>query len=220
MDKLLADLLATATAPLMAALNRNSDNLERVIAGQEAAMAKLEGATGTTARKPRQTAAEKAAAASNEETTPSTDTPAATEQPLATGGTTHPLLSVGNAETKKIKNPKTGADEDTPTANYRASDFSRDQVKNEFIGWLGETDDADVRKDRSGFVAAVGQHFGVKQPFHPTDGLTDDEQRKQTLFFLRRKREGLAVDFGVDYDFDADPLADQTVADEEEDALG
>ncbi|MGN5375826.1 hypothetical protein [Sphingomonas hankookensis] len=243
MDKILAELLSTAGKPLIealdrhtAALTRQSDLTERVIAGQEAAMAKLEGGS-TGARKPRETAAEKkareaaeaaAATTGGADTAPSTSTPAAGEKPVTTTPAAepdpvHPLLASPNGEQVPVKNPKTGEMEDTPTANYRASDFSRDQVKNEFIGWLGDTTDADERKARAAFVAAIGQHFGVAKPFHPTEGLTDDDQRKQTLFFLRRKREGLAVDFSTDYDFDGDPLADQTVdaaEDEVEDALG
>ncbi len=232
MDELFAKLLGTAAAPLIEALNRNSDNLERVIAGQEAAMAKLEGATGgTSTRKPRQTAAEKKAAeeAAATPTPEASPAPAATPAPEpatapATAEPSHPLLAKPNGETAPVKNPKSGVTEDTPTANYRAADFSREQVKNEFIGWLGETDNADERKDRAAFVASIGQHFGVKKPFDPSEGLVDDEQRKQTLFFLRRKREGLKVDFAADYDFDADPLADQTQesesAEDDFDALG
>lgn len=208
MEELIAKLLATANAPLIEALNRNSDNLERVIAGQEAAMAKLEGATGTSTRRPRQTKAEKEAEAAAAASDGEIDAKPVEKTPEPK--TAHPLLAKPNGETAPVKNPKTGTNEDTPTANYRASDFSREQVKNEFIGWLGETDDPEVRKERAGFVGAIGQHFGVKQPFHPEDGLADDEQRKQTLFYLRRKREGLKVDFSTDYDFDADPLADQT----------
>lgn len=234
MEKLLAELMGSAAAPLIDALNRtiaafdrNSDNLERVIAGQEAAMAKLEGATGGTTRK-RRTAAEikadeAAAAAAAATDAPITGTTAAIEQPVTeTAPAVHPLLAAPNAETIKVKNAKTQVEEDTPTANYRAADFSRNQVKSEFIGWLGETTDLEVRKERAAFVTAVGQHFGVKQPFHPTDGLADDDARKQTLFYLRRKREGLNVDFAAEYDFDGDPLADQTVdaSEDDLDALG
>lgn len=220
MDKLLAELLGTVAAPLIEALNRNSDNLERVIAGQEAAMAKLEGATGgIAARAPRKTKAEKDAEAAAATTdTPSTSTPAAAEEPVAapTPEPAHPLLAAPNGETKK-----NGKGEDEPTANYRASDFSRDQVKNEFIGWLGETTDADARKERAGFVGAIGQHFGVTKPFDPTNGLPGDDARKQTLFFLRRKRDGLPVNFSQDYDFDlhhADPA--HGAEEEEIDPLG
>jgi hypothetical protein len=236
MEKILADLLSTAAAPLVAALTRNSDLLERVVAGQEAAMAKLEGVAGGAAKPTR------ARRATAEEKPPEpvvNDTPPVVEQgPTSTTVTgnavvdgsltvepataaTHVLLATPNAETVKVKNPKTGAEEDTPTAAYRASDFSRDQVKNEFIGWLGETTDMSERKTRSEFVTAIGQHFGVTKPFDPTNGLADDDARKQTLFFLRRKRAGLDVNFSADYDFDADPLAADNVADDSDiDPLG
>lgn len=224
-DKLIADHTA-ALAANTAAVEKNTEHLARVIAGQEAAMAKLEGGA---ARPKRESAAEKKAREAAEALAGSSTTDqggstqsAAPEEPA--GPDIHPLLVGAKHVTAKVVNPKTNAEEDTPTADYRAGDFSRDEVKNEFIGWLGETTDPEVRKERAQFVAAIGQHFGVKLPFHPTEGLTDDEQRKQTLFFLRRKREGLKVDFGAEYDFDGDPLADQSVegepATDDFDALG
>lgn len=209
-EALLTELITT-TASHTAALATNTAILECVVAGQEAAIARHDAGGGTTTRTTR---ARKAA----------TDTPPAgeaeqepaTEEPAVE---VHALLADANGATQK--NAK---GEDEPAAAYRAGAFTRDQVKNEFIGWLGETSDADVRKERAGFVGAIAQHFGVKLPFAPEGGLTDEEQFKQTLFYLRRKREGLKVDFAVDYDFDSDPLADQTLdgdaADDGLDALG
>lgn len=221
MEELLTKLLSTAFSPLIEALNRNSSNLERVIAGQEAAMAKLEtaagGATTRTRRSIKATDAVTTSDSANlgpngEDVVPETK-PAVTTAP-----TVHTLLASANGETKK--NAK---NEDEPTGNYRAGEFSRQEVKNEFIGWLGDTTDANERKARAAFVGEVAQHFGVQKPFDPTNGITDPEQLKQTLFFLRRKRDGLKVDFSADYDFDGDPLADQTLDVEpaaEEDPLG
>ena len=55
-DNMIANLL-TGVASLEAALKINSSHLERVIAGQEAAMAKLEGTKAPTTRASKATAA-------------------------------------------------------------------------------------------------------------------------------------------------------------------
>lgn len=202
-----------------AATEKNTGILEQVLAGQAAALAKLEG--GSSTRTTRKTAAEKKA---EEEAAKA----GAGAGGAPTGGNAgsntdtavpHPLLANPNGDTHKVKN-KDGVEEDAPTANFRAADFSRDQVKSEFVGWLGEVS-GDERKERQGFVKELGNHFGVAQIF-AADGGLDEEQRKQALFYLRRKREAMKVDFSADYNFDGDPLADLTPADEpeEEDALG
>ena len=55
-DKQITDLLA-GVASLEAALTKNTSYLERVVAGQEAAMAKLEGTKAPTTRASKTTAA-------------------------------------------------------------------------------------------------------------------------------------------------------------------
>ncbi len=229
-ETLLADLIASVSANTVAVL-ANNEHLTSVVAGQEAAMAKLDGASGgAVARKPRETAAAKAAREAAEVTaatgtgeaapvvTPADQQPVqpapVVEQAVTQAVTAHALLAKPNAEMKK--NAK---QEDEPTANYRASDFTRQEVKNEFIGWLGDTTEVDERKARAAFVGEVAQHFGVQKPFDPTSGISDPEQLKQTLFFLRRKREGLKVDFSADYNFDGDPLADQSTDAAEDDGM-
>lgn len=209
-DSKIAELLA-GVAALTTATQANTAILERVVAGQEAAIA-ANAAGGATARKPRTPAKGSAA-------TDADGSPAAGSSDNAAAGEPHVMLVAPNAET--AKNDK---GEDAPTTNYRAADFSRQEVKNEFIGWLGGTTDIDERKARAAFVGVIAEHFGVKQPFHPELGIQDEDQLKQTLFFLRRKREGLKVDFSADYNFEGDPLADQTVegdaGDDTMDALG
>ena len=204
-EALLTDLIA-GVSRLAVATETNSAHLERVIAGQEAAMAKLEGgAVSGTTRKPRQPKAADTPAAEPAAAVESTPTTAAAAE------TPHPLLAAANPEKAPKKNPRSGVTEDAPTKNYRAGDFSRDEVKNEFLGWLGENPDADEIKARQAFVVELGNYFGVKQVF--ADGALDEEQRKQALFYLRRKREGLKADFSAEYDFDGDPLADQSTDD-------
>ena len=185
---------------LTEATEKNTAVLERVLAGQEAALAKLDqqSAGKTSTRTPRATkAAEEPAAA--------TTTPAA---PAAAEQTVHPLLADAN--------PAMNGDQ--PTPDFRAGDFSAGQVKSEFVGYMNSFTDPEERKATAGaFVAALGQNFGVKLPFHPTEGLRDDEQRKQALYYLRLKRAGHTVDFNAEYDFDG-PVPEAVEA--EEDMLG
>lgn len=223
MDKLIADLMSGVSA-LTEATMRNNELLERVVAGQEAAMAKLEGGAAAP-RKPRETAAEKKtreAAEAAAAATGTTENPPAVEQvrDAPPPENVHPLLAAANGEKAPKVNARTQKTEDVPTGNYRAADFSRDEVKNEFIGWLGEKPEVDEIKARQAFVQELGAHFGVKQVF--ADGALDEEQRKQALFYLRRKREGLKADFSADYNFDGDPLDDQSADGEDDgfDALG
>lgn len=214
LDGTVASVLAAIEANT-AAVNQNNALLERVVAGQTEALAKIgDGKPATAARKPRQTAAEKAAA----------EAAGGDEQQQAAAEADVPsnfmLETASNNETVETeKGP-------SPTAAWRASDFSEAQVKGEFAGWISETTDPEARKERTDFVVAIAQHFGVKTPFG-ANGVQDDEQRKQLLFFLRRKREGVAVDFSADYDFEGDPLqgsdgAGEPAADEDDgiDALG
>lgn len=189
---------------LTAALAANSALLERVVAGQQEALAKVEaGSAGTggtrTRRKP-----------ASEETPPVAAEEPASKPAAPAAPAVHPLLATPNGEVKKSDKG------DVPTANYRAGTFGLQDVKNEFIGWMAEAAKPEDLTDRRDFVVALGNHFGVPNKLlHPTDGLKDEEQIKQALFYLRRKREGLKVDLGADYDFDGDPLADQSTDDDE-----
>jgi hypothetical protein len=206
------EMLLNGMADLTKALNLVAGNQERLIAGQAAAMEKLEGgATATSGRKPRGSSSS------------SSSKPAEAAEPVVaapvveTKPAVHVLLASPNASTKK--NAK---GEDEATGAYRAAAFTREELKNETIGWLGDTTDAAERKARMEFVKAMADHFGVKQLLAADGGISEPEQFKQALFYLRRKRAGLAVNFSQDYDFDADPLADTTPepAAEDVDALG
>ncbi len=188
-DEVIAALTANTNATAA-----NTAILERVVAGQESALAKL-GADAPRAK--RETAAEKKAREAAEKAAGGATTGNGTI-PAADGPVM--LTTPANNETKL--NDK---QQQEPTPAWRASDFSEAQVKGEFIGWLGDTSDADERKARAAFIASIAQNFGVAKPFGP-EGMKDDEQRQQALFYLRRHREGVPVDFAADYDFDDDPL--------------
>ena len=175
--------IETLITDLIAALNRNSDNQDRLIAGQEAAMAKLEGATATT-RKPRATKADAAepaelAAAGNSEPE---SAPAATEMPAA------------------------AADSASDAAVFTPNDLKVVATK-----WRNSTEDADVHATQNAFLKSIAEHFGSPKLSGP-DCTFDSDQVKQAIFFVKRKSGGLTVDFGADYDFDGSPKQETAAA--------
>lgn len=174
----------------IAALDRNSDLLERVIAGQEAALAKLgEAPKASTGR------GKKAAEA-----------PAASEQPAAA-----PLAAEQPASDPPAEKPAAPSSE-APT---------QDKLKEVALAWRNENPDEAVIKAKGEFLVAMTAHFGAKGLTGP-NGLSDPEQLKQAIFYVRRKAAGLEVDFGAEYDFDGDPAQGGAAAPaaEEEDPLG
>lgn len=161
---------------LTAALTRNSDLLERVIAGQEAAIAKLEGGSAPRTTRSRKAAAEEVADAGKAApaSTASGDTgagAAANDAPAAS-----PLKAIIDAIT----------DADTMKAFVQK--------------WTQGTEDADERKKRVDLLKAIAQHLGVETKF---DALVP--HKAQTVFYIERSKAGCSVDFAADYDFDGDP---------------
>jgi len=240
-DKTIADLLdamkanTEATRAKTEALKLNTATLERVLEGQAAALAKISAKDGgTETGAPRETAAQKkkreAAEAAAAAGTTTTETPATTTSTdaaaTATTGTTEnqvvapeiAMLAVPQ-DNSTVDGPK-GPE---PSGQWRAGDFSEQQVKGEFLGWLASAPDAEKRKEQSAFLMSIGQHFGVSKPFGP-EGMKTDEQRQKALFFMRRKRANLPVDFKADYDFAGEPeqgpKAAATAPAEEVDELG
>lgn len=170
-----------------AATAKNNELLERVIAGQNAAIEKIEAPKAT--RKKADPATETPAAAAAAE--PTTETPAAAAEPTA--------------------------------------EVTDDEVKAEALAWMADVDPAgaadpakkDVAKRTAcaDFFKAIVTHFGLNGTLTGPKAELNAEQRKQALFYLRRRRAGLSVDFNADYDFDGDPAqgggASDTSADDE-----
>lgn len=157
------DLIAAVTTNTVE-LAKNNAHLERVIAGQADAMAKLEGmkpAAGTRTRKPK-------------DETPAAETP--------------------KTETK------------VETSKPAALPKDADELKAFVSAWTGGTDDAAERAERVNFLKAIAAELGVAPKFGELVGAEDGV--KKTCFYINRKKEGLSVDFGHDYDFDGDPAQD------------
>lgn len=79
------------------------------------------------------------------------------------------------------------------------AEISADQAKQAFGGWFAETDDEDERAKRRAFVEQIVGALGAKV------GDLDLAGRRKAIFFLRRKRAGMDVDFSANFDFDGSP---------------
>lgn len=86
------------------------------------------------------------------------------------------------------------------------AEISADQAKAAFGGWFGETDDEGERGNRREFVEQMVGALGAKV------GDLDLTGRRKAIFFLRRKRAGIDVDFSAAYDFDGSPTQELKAA--------
>lgn len=155
---------------LIAALGTTAANQERLIAGQAAAIEKVDaGKSPATATRTR-------------------GRPAKTE----------------NADTASEAPAAAAASE--PTGRT----VSEDDLRTLAAGWMKEqTGDTD-RTTVGEFLKSVAENFGKKKLVGPVvegkehlgSGLSDPDEVKQAWFFISRKKAGLPVDFGSDYDWD------------------
>lgn len=158
-----------------AATEKNNELLERVIAGQTAAIDKIEAPKAARAKKSTET-----------------ETPA----------TTSAADTAPDAATETV----------TPAASVEVSD---DDVKTVALAWMAAIDPAGAadpaKKDLAkrtacaDFFKAIVENFGLSGTLTGPKSELNAEQRAQALFYIRRKAEGLGVDFNADYDFAGDP---------------
>lgn len=71
-----------------------------------------------------------------------------------------------------------------------------------FGAWFGETDDEAERGKRRSFVEQIVAKLGKK--ISELDG----DKARQAVFYLRRQRAGLPVDFAAAFDFNGSPTQD------------
>lgn len=150
------DDLNTNMLALIAALKVTGENQERLIAGQAAAIEKVEASKQTRTR------------AKKDEQAPAAEKPE--------------------------------SQDDTPTVTVSDDDLR--QVAGDFLKGDGKLT-AEQVTERRDFVASVMAELGTKKLCGPESTL-DADGRKKASFFIKRKGEGLKVDFGADYDFDGD----------------
>jgi hypothetical protein len=191
-------LLADNTA----ALTRNSDLLERVIAGQEAAMEKLNAGGGST-RKPR-------GAKANE--TPADPVVAESNAGNSTGD------AAGSADTASGAEGAAAASEPEVTtqtvADIAGGITTEAQMKEYVTGWTGSTEDADERGARVNLLKAIAGKLGVAPKFADLV-----PHAAKTVFLIERAKAlgTAAVDVEAAYDFDADPAQEAPAAASESD---
>jgi len=182
-----------ALAETTAALNRNSDLLERVVAGQEAAIAKLEGATKTT-RAPR---------AKKEDAPAAGESPAA--EPADTGSGAE---SAGNAS-----EPDAGPS--GVAAIVASIGDSKEKIEAYAKAWLDECESgSDGRKERVELLKGIATKLGGTG----FSGLLLDVKR--AVFYIERAKTGAAVDLEAAYDFDGDPAQEVAAAATSDDEFG
>lgn len=81
-----------------------------------------------------------------------------------------------------------------------------EQVSKTIGAWFGETDDEGERAKRRAFVEQVVKKFGKRV------GEFDTQQARQAVFYLRRHRAGIEVDFDGSYDFEGSPTQETSAA--------
>lgn len=188
---ILEALLAAIVADT-ASRDRNNELLERVVAGQAAAIEKIE-APKTPRKKAEPAAATEQQAADQAPPAAETTQAAAAEQqaPVETEVTDEDVKNAALAWMAK-EDPAGAADPSKKDAAKRG----------------------ECAKKLMEIVAS----FGLGGKLTGPESQLDAEQRKQALFFIRRWSAGLEVNFSADYDFDGDPT--QGAAAAEEDPLG
>lgn len=81
-----------------------------------------------------------------------------------------------------------------------------EQAANAFGGWFGETDEEGERAARRSFVEKIVAKLGGRV------SELDPTKARHAVFYLRRHRAGLTVDFDAAYDFEGSPTQELKAA--------
>lgn len=189
--------LEEALAANTAALERNSALLERVVAGQEAAFAKLESGGTTTRRRSSKATAEPAAADTASDSGDSGNSPSTSGNEAAAADTASPAPA---AETASEAAPAATTPVIQPILDGIGNDA--DKLKAHIQGWTGGTEDADERAKRVQLLKDIAASLGVAPKFSDLIPVA-----LKAVFLIERARAGgiAAVDVKADYDFNGDP---------------
>jgi hypothetical protein len=183
--------LEQALAENTAALTRNSELLERVVAGQEAAIEKLNSAPSTRKR------------ATKTDTAPAAEATAEDTSGNATGA------EAEAADTASGAGAATPAAEPAGVATIVAGITNEEQLKGYVSAWTGSTEDAAERGQRVELLKGMSAKLGVNPKFAELVPHT----AKVVFFIERAKALGTAaVDVEAAYDFDGSPSQEVTPA--------
>lgn len=117
-----------------------------------------------------------------------------------------PAAGTPEANTAETSTSNAPAATDDKNAQPVPAEVSGEATKKAFGDWFGETDDEDERMKRRAFIEQVTNAIGAKV------SEADLPQRRQAIFFLRRKRAGIEIDFSAAYDFNGSPTQDAPAA--------
>lgn len=93
---------------------------------------------------------------------------------------------------------------EAPTATFpHLTIKTEDALKAHISAWTGGTEDAAEKAARVQFLKDMAAEFGCAPKF--SEFAAEPERLKKSVFYVDRKKAGLPVDFGADYDFDGDP---------------
>jgi|GEM_PF-1947509 len=173
-----AEVIAANTAET----RRNNDFLERVIAGQAAALEKIE-----TPKAPRTTKKADAPAPASDapSTAPAAEAPASAPTPEAASSA---ATEVSDADVRNAAVAWMAKVDPAGEADPSKKDMAK---RTECAAFLGD------------ILNWMGFPAGAK--ITGPDATLSAEQRQQAVFFINRRAAGLTVDFSADYDFDGDP---------------
>lgn len=184
--------LEQALAENTAALTRNSELLERVIAGQEAAMEKLNGGSAAPRR-----------------TRKKDETPAAGQTAADAGNSTETAASADTASAAGDAGTASETEAPVAVASIAAGITDEAGMKAFVTGWTGSTEDAAERAKRVELLKGIAGKLGVAPKFADLV----PHASKVVFFIERAKAKGVdAVDVEAAYDFNADP-AQEVAAD-------
>jgi hypothetical protein len=173
---------------VLAALNVTASNQERLIAGQGAAIDKVEAGKATPAPRTRKKATEEPAVM---------ETGADVAEPVSEPEAKKPAARVITEDDLRTLAGEWLSAQTDPAKRKEVGEFCKDVAEN-----FG-------KKKLVGPVVEGKEHLGA--------GIDDPEELKQAWFFISRKQAGLPVDFKADYDFDGaiDQGAAPAAADDE-----
>lgn len=118
--------------------------------------------------------------------------------------------AAGPAASESTKEPQAASPSPAPAADKNSQPVpaavTGEQASQAIGAWFGETDDETERASRRSFVEQIVAKLGARV------SELEPAKARQAVFYLRRKRAGLDVDFDAAFDFDGSPTQEVAAA--------
>lgn len=199
--------LTGAVTALAAVMQQSVANQERLLAGQEKAIAVVAAGNPATAstrgRKPKA------------DTPPPSDEPADTASGEEDAGSASEGNSVGAAESASTTESPAASKSDAPAADKPKAGFAENAKK-----WLDKAEKgSEEYKQRGANIMAILGNFGAGKMSE-----LKDEHQDKAMFFLKRAAKGLPTTFDAAYDFSGpadqpEPVAETAAASDDDDDM-